>query len=685
MKKEPLFLAILRYLMLAALLFLIAMLYWSSLLVEQDLKTVKIELANLKKSNQNLLKKGFQQQPQTQNSTSPLDSRKQIDPSLPNLLTEDPFDTKTLPKLLGDNFQAYGIQKLATFGKPENLHPFSNWNEISNWLGLATAPLSTPHFGIYETYAPNFALKMELRKNTSGKPEYWLHLRDDVFWQPLDQKNFPNLTLATHFFEKHPVTAHDVKLFFDAVMNPYVQEPGAVAMRTYIADIEEVQVVDDLTLIVRWKTKDFPDGPRMRYIAKTWTVGLRPFPSFVYKYFPDGTKIIPNDDNPNTYRNNSVWAQNFSKHWATQTIVSCGPWLFDGRTDRKISFRRNPEYFDPLAALTEGIEYSFKDSPDAIWQSFKAGELDSVELPPNQLLELKDFMESPPYKSQAEKGMSINKLNYLNRSFSYLGWNQARSIFKSKKVRQALTMAIDRKRIIDQILNGMGVEITGTFPINSKANDSNIKPWPYDPERARTFLAEEGWYDSDGDGIIDKVIDGKKTPFRFKLTYFVKSQISKAICEYVATGLKELGILCDLNGVDIADISALFDDKGFDAYLLAWTQGVPPESLQQIWSSSGAKEKGSSNAIGFANAEVDKIIEEIDYEYDPKKREELYFRFDAILHEEQPYTFLYTPITTFVYRNYLQNVFIPADRQDLIPGADIEQPQSGIYWIKKEN
>ena len=157
--------------------------------------------------------------------------------------------------------------------------------------------------------------------------------------------------------------------------------------------------------------------------------------------------------------------------------------------------------------------------------------------------------------------------------------------------------------------------------------------------------------------------------------------MTKAICEYVATALKEIGIHCQLNGVEAADLSAIFADKNFDAYTMMWGLVSPPEDPRQLWHSAGAKEKGSSNAIGFANQEIDSIIEKLDYENSSKDRLKLYHRFDKIIHEQAPYLFLYTPKKTLLYRDYVKNVFIPVERQDLIPGAREAEPIKELFWI----
>ena len=709
MNKEPIGLYIFRLMLGFGLLIFMLMLYWSSTLIEEDIKGLRGDIGQLKNdlqiirtnteklhansldpnSNPSSPSSDSSGTPKTSISTSLTLNRPQIDPNLPNLLQDDPFYNVTLPALLGPDFKPLGTFHNAVLGKPDNLHPFSNWSQVSTWVSQCTVSVSKQKVGIYESFAPDMAIKVEERKNTkTGKDEFWIHLRDRVYWQPLRSQWFSeDINLAPQFFQKHQVTADDFKFYFDAVMNPFVQDMGAISLRNYLEDIDSIEVIDKLTFIVRWKGKEIKESDgtvtyKNKYVARMWTGSLRPFPRFVYQYFADGSKIVEDDSSPETYRTNSTWAQNFEQHWAKNIIVSCGPWIFDGMTDRQIKFKRNPDHYFPLETLVGASEIQFKDSPDSIWQEFKSNHLDSYEIRPDQILEYKDFQKTPQHSEQEKNGAAIRQLEYVTRAYAYIGWNEGKPYFNSKKVRQALTMAIDRRRIIQQNLNGLGVEITGTFYRYSPAYDTSIQPWPYDLLKARRLLEEEGWIDRDGDGIIDKSVDGKNTPFRFRLTYYVKNPASKSICEYVSTALKEVGIDCVLHGVDIADLSAVFEEKSFDAINLAWVLGTPPEDPKQLWYSAGAKEKGSSNAIGFSNPEIDKIIEDLEYESDPKKRIALYHRFDAIIHEEAPYTFLYTPKTIMLYREYLQNVFIPAEKQDLIPDANVAQPDSAIFWLK---
>jgi peptide/nickel transport system substrate-binding protein len=706
MNKEPIGLYIFNLILKIALTALMGLFYWSSVLVEENLQSVRSTLSQVKGdlsvllsetnklsdsvsrilSNQNTLPGLENKSPEALNRAKHSTDSTVGHESFPNLLSVDHFYLETLPKLLGPNFKPNGIRREASVGKPDNLHPFSNWNHIASWISQCTVSLGTSQFGKYETYAPEMALKMELGVDLKGNPEYRLYLRKDVYWEPLQQDHFgSNIVLAPHFLRRHQVTAHDFKFYFDAVMNPHVDEGQAVALRTIYDNVNEIEVVDDFTLVVRWKTESFPDEagvikPRMKYLTKNWTMSLRPLASFIYKYFPDGTKIVQEDTNPMTYQTNPIWAQNFARHWAKNIIPSCGPWIFNGLTDRQIRFRRNPNYFLPQAVLVEAMEVTFKNSPDEIWQEFKSGSLDTFQAPPNQLAEVERFIEKDTTIDKAHH-LGVKRLDYVGRSYNYIGWNEANPLFKGKKVRQALTLAIDRRRIIENNLNNMGIEITGPFFRYSPSYDESIVPYPYDPHAAKIMLEEEGWYDTENQGILFKTINNQPMPFKFRLTYYVKNPVGKSICEYIATALREIGIACHPEGVDLADLSAAFDNKNFDAIFLGWGLGTPPEDPKQLWH-SGEGEKGSSNAIGFSNPEIDAIIDRLAYEYDPKKRTELYKNFNAIIHDEAPYTFLYTPKTAFIYRDYLQNVFIPAERQDLIPGANVEEPQSSAFWIE---
>lgn len=682
--------SILKLFFFIAILLILLMLWWSFTLVEKDIKKLSCQMQILTKQVQDLPGK-IQR---TQMIMAPQEALKenfsQIDPSLPNLLVQDRFYNYTLPQMLGTTFQAEGTRREAMIGKPQNLHPFNGFAHVSSMINMCNVSVAKLQFGKYETMAPDMAIKLEKRpiKENPQEFEYWVHLQDQVYWQPLNPADFSeNLELSEHFFQKHKVTAEDFKFFYDAVMNPHISEAKAAALRSYFSGIKEFRVIDEKTFVVKWEqcaieTDEGHMIMKPQYSAQSLTGALQPLPRFVFQYFADGQKIVPEDEASDTYRTHSIWAQNFTEHWAKNVIVSCGAWLFEGMDEEKISFVRNPDFYDPYQVLVERLIYTFKENPENVWQDFKMGKIDTCQLAPSQLLELQNFLKGAEYAKQKENHLAIKELDYVDQAYYYIGWNEKKRLFQDPKIRQALTMAINRNQIIQQNLNEMGIAITGPFARFSPAYDATIDAWPYNPDRARQLLDQAGWVDMNGDGIRDQMIENKLTPFRFTLIYYVKSQASKAIAEYIKEQFKEVGIDCKLSGLDLPDLSRKFDDKNFDAIYLGWKLGTPPEDPKQLWHSSGAAIKGSSNAISFQDERADLLIHKLSYEENPEKRVALYHAFHKIIHDKAPYTFLYSPKAKLVYREYVNNLFIPMDRQDLVPGANISEPDTRIIQIK---
>ncbi len=668
---------------------LLAMLYWSSQIQEQRLAVINKQLKLLQKELKNRAKVESPPFPAIKKHLNS-SKRPHIDPKLKNLLEEDPFFTQTMPKLVGSNYVPSGTFRLATIGTPQNLHPFSQWQQVSEWTGYCEGSVASQKFGFYERMAQDFAIKMEERKtDRPDRVAFWVHLRKDLVWQPLEQRHFPeDVALAPHFLRKTPVTAHDFEFFWDALANTHVDVPDAVTLRFLLRDIDKVEVIDDYTFVVTCKLSTHLDEKgkpvlSLPYAAPFYVSQLRPLACFVYKYNADGTKICPEDETIGFYRASSTWAQSFSSHFASRVIVSCGPWIFDGISDRQIRFRRNPDYYNKVQALYEAMEVYFLETTEALFRDFLSQKIDICIVNPQSLVELDRFLESDEYKKLNDKGNYIRRLDFLQRAYTYIGWNQKRELFSHKKTRQALTMAIDRSRLIRQNLNGQGVEVTGPFFYGSNEYDSSLPAYPYDPDAAKLMLAEEGWYDSVGDGILHKVINGKKEAFSFTLSYFVKNTIAKVNCEQIAQSLKEIGVDCRLNGVDLADLSSAFEEKNFDAIYLAWSLASPPEDPRQLWHSEGANSKGSSNMIGFQNVLVDRLIERLQFEKNRETRKELFKKLHGLIYDEQPYTFLFSPTNTLLWWSWINNIFIPKERQDLVPGATVEQPAYMYSWKKE--
>ncbi|TLM98872.1 peptide-binding protein, partial [bacterium] len=136
------------------------------------------------------------------------------------------------------------------------------------------------------------------------------------------------------------------------------------------------------------------------------------------------------------------------------------------------------------------------------------------------------------------------------------------------------------------------------------------------------------------DGLRAK--DG--TLFRFQFTYTSGSTFAEQLGTVLKESLGKEGIEVSLRPLEWATFIKGLDERAFDAAVLSWSLPVEQDPYQ-VWHSSQSKE--GSNFVGFENAEADRLIEGARTEFDRKKRIALYQRFHRLLHEEQPYTFLF--------------------------------------------
>jgi peptide/nickel transport system substrate-binding protein len=247
-----------------------------------------------------------------------------------------------------------------------------------------------------------------------------------------------------------------------------------------------------------------------------------------------------------------------------------------------------------------------------------------------------DLLPTVPTSDQARlaRDPRLRVWKYPGRDYVYVGWNLLNPIFQNKAVRHALTMATDRQGIIDGLRFGLGDLCTGPIVPTSWAYNPDIQPYPFDPERARELLAQTGWRDSDGDGLLDK--EGQ--PFAFAMKIITDNQISEEISTVMQEAFKQLGIRMTIHSVEWNVFLKQTQAKEFDACILAWRGGfvINPTA---VWHSKSIQ--GKYNYISYANAEVDELIEKGRLTVDREEAKLIWRRFQEIIAEEQPYTFLY--------------------------------------------
>ena len=199
-----------------------------------------------------------------------------------------------------------------------------------------------------------------------------------------------------------------------------------------------------------------------------------------------------------------------------------------------------------------------------------------------------------------------------------------------------MTHIIDRETIKEELLKGDAEIVTGPFYIYGKQSDPNVKPWPYDPERAKELLDEAGWSDTDGDGIRDK--NGKALSFNFSYSTgrIVYEQLAKLLKDAAA----QVGVEVVADPYEWSVLVEKLQNHEFEALVIGFG-GTLEADPYQIFHSSQIVGRGD-NFVSFKNAEADAIINKARRTIDEGKRYPLYHSFHRLLHEEQPFTFLFT-------------------------------------------
>jgi peptide/nickel transport system substrate-binding protein len=208
-------------------------------------------------------------------------------------------------------------------------------------------------------------------------------------------------------------------------------------------------------------------------------------------------------------------------------------------------------------------------------------------------------------------------------------FNCSSGTFREKKVRQAANYAVDKTKIIDCLLGGAGDVLSGFVSPRHFGYDGTVKPYPYDPRKATELLAEAGY----ANGLAITILTPRSFPN------------AEAQAEIVAQQLAEVGIVADLRiVVDRWEyISATREKQIYDA---CWFDSSPVSTYRILREKISSKFRGAWWQ-GYANAEVDGLIDLGDQTVDENRREGLYKRCFRIIHDDAPWLFLYNEEVIF--------------------------------------
>lgn len=499
--------------------------------------------------------------------------------------------------------------------------------DFQRWVvdNLADRKFSNP-----DEWEPVLAEKWEFDQKAL---EYTIHLRKGVKWHP---SKFPDGTVIP----AREMTADDVKFTFDVIINKNVD---AASLRSYYEDpdakdeSEKIKIrvtqVDKYTIKVKW-TKPY-------FQSDEFTLGVTIIPKHVYSVDAKGEPLSLDIQS-------EEFAKGFNDHWANSMLIGTGPMMLTkwAKNDR-LELTRNPDYYDKPFYFNKVVFKNIPNSNTSL-EMMLNGELDSASIPEKSL-----YVQTKE-KAQVKEGkVKLDEYDYPG--YRYIGWNFKREIFKERAVRTALAHAIPVQKIIDKVLYGLGKPLSGPFTPGSSSNDESLKPLQYDPEKSRKMLDDAGWKDSNSNGIRDKAINGKLYELKFDFMIYSDAPMYKTIAEIVKEEFRQIGVDVQISPVKWALMLEKLHKKEFDVCMLGWAMSWK-QDLFQIWHSSQAETPESSNAIGYKNPELDKLIEELRITFDEAKQKELYHKMHKILYDDQPYAFLFVDKATGGHLSRIQNV-----------------------------
>jgi len=419
------------------------------------------------------------------------------------------------------------------------------------------------------------------------------HLRKNVKWH--DGKAF---------------TSEDVEFTYNTIMNP---------------KLEARNISDSFSLV---ESVDIPDPYTFRVIYR------KPFAPCFESW---ETLIIPK----HVY--NFTDPSDFADKTANMHPIGTGPFMFKQWTAGKsLTLARNPNYFHEKPYL-DNIVFHFVTSKDEALSLALDGPVDIAPMDPTQW---QLFTQSADFLSRFTT-LKINQLSY-----DYIAWNADGSnpFFSDALVRKAMTYALDRQQIIERILYGLGKPMTGPFIPDSWACNPLIEPYPFSLKTASDLLSRAGWDRKNKDEVLAK---GGKS-FTFSMIVREDQEIRKRIAEMLRSNLDKIGVRMDVKPVAFKEwVHRMIDTHDYEASIGRWNVELDPDPYN-LWF-SGNYEKGF-NFVKFNNARVDKLVEAGRITFDRSTRQKLYWEVHEIIHNEQPYTFLYVPVYIYACSKRIQNI-----------------------------
>ncbi len=392
-------------------------------------------------------------------------------------------------------------------------------------------------------------------------------------------------------------TSKDVAFTIEMIRKPEVASPW----KTYFSDIAEIATPDELTVVVNYKN---PYAPAL----VTWSVGILPAHKF--------EKV------------------DFAEAPANSEPVGTGPFKLT-RWERggRMLLSRNPNWWHGSTEL-DSIELVFGISDKMA--ALKEGEIDFARI--RNITQWNSESQLPSFLDRFEQTSQVESI------FRLIAWNGDKAPFDNAKVRQALTHALDRGRIIEDIFLGEGQLLSAPFFANMFGADSQIRPRKYDLELAAKLLDEAGHPLKNGERFSIDLIASKnqEIPINAEMFAIFKRDLSS------------IGVALHVRYLPSGHFSEQAAQGNYEGVFFGWLPDIPdPDPSALLHSTQIARR---TNYARYKNEAVDAWLKEAVASADPEKRKAIYKQLHAKLYEDMPYTMLYAPFSHYAWSRSLQRV-----------------------------
>jgi peptide/nickel transport system substrate-binding protein len=408
------------------------------------------------------------------------------------------------------------------------------------------------------------------------------------------------------FSDGEPLTARDVAFTFEFIMNEVIAAPRS---RAYLARIERVTALDDHTV------EFFFAEPYFNSLQLAGTLGV--LPAHFYGRYLDDPRVF--NESRGLLLGSGPYRLTDPERWTPD----------QGR----VELERNPRYWGPVDPPFDRIVWRVIENDSARLTTFRNQDIDVYSARPREYQRLVD---------DAALRERTHHFEYMSPTagYSYIAWNQERggqpTRFADPRVRRALSYITDVERVIDEVLLGFAERAVSPFSPRSPQHDPAHAPIPFDLERARALLAEAGYEDRNGDGILQGP-DGRN--FEFELTFFQDNEDTRRMVLFLRDLYARAGIVMRPRPTEWSVMLENLNQKDFDAITLGWTSGIEIDIFQMFHSTQTVE--GGDNFMSHRNPELDRLIDAARAEVNEEARMKLWRQAERVLVEDQPYTFLF--------------------------------------------